>query len=238
MDQLFATVRVVHIVFGLLGLGVFWAPLVLKKGGVWHRRVGWVFVVCMFVASLTAAALAGLRLYLSTKGGLPLTIDAVAGPLFLVNVAALTFVSVYHGVQVLRQKKRTAALSLSVANAAPLLLPAFLLALSIATVVVGVIVRSPVLFTLPIVGLGVSSQQLYCLLRPPKTRMFWWFQHMAGMFGGCIAALTATLITNARHIRPLVPAPEWLFWIAPAAVGIPVLFWWQRRYRKQFKLKG
>jgi hypothetical protein len=35
-----------------------------------------------------------------------------------------------------------------------------------------------------------------------------------------------------------VPAPEWLFWIAPAAVGIPVLFWWQRRYRKQFKLKG
>jgi hypothetical protein len=64
--------------------------------------------------------------------------------------------------------------------------------------------------------------------------MWWWFEHMAGMLGGCIAALTATLITNANYVRTYAPAPEWLFWIGPALIGIPLLLLWQRAYRRRF----
>jgi len=64
--------------------------------------------------------------------------------------------------------------------------------------------------------------------------MFWWYQHMSGMFGGCIAAITAATITNARHIRPFFPAPQWALWIAPALIGLPMLLLWQRSYRAKF----
>jgi hypothetical protein len=234
MDQLIASLRFVHIAFGFLGLASFWLPLFVHKGGTLHRRVGWVFVGAMSFASITAAVLSMLRLVQLKNSSQALTLETASGSLFLLNVALLTFASVYHGVQVLRQKKRTGPVGLQPPGAFHLLLPALLFAFSLAMVGVGIVLRSPVLLTLPVVGLFVSWQQLWCTLRAPQSNMFWWFQHMAGMFGGCIAALTAALITNSRTVAHFAPLPEWAFWIAPSALGVPVLLVWQRMYRKKF----
>lgn len=57
---------------------------------------------------------------------------------------------------------------------------------------------------------------------------------MAGMLGGCIASITASLVINASHITPHVPLPGWVFWILPAAIGVPLLYIWQAVYRKRF----
>lgn len=222
--------RWIHIPAGLLALAVFLVPLLTRKGSRTHRAVGWVFVNAMAVASVTAAALAVVRFIVRQQSGAPLTLTSIAGPLFLLNVAALTGVSVHHGIAVLRRKSPTAA-----PPAWPVVLPAItLVALSIVTIVVGVVTRDPVLLTLPVVGLFVGAQYALSLRRAASNPMWWWFQHMTGMFGGCIAAATAVLITNARHITPTIPAPQWLFWIAPTLVGLPALFIWQQVYRRRF----
>ena len=49
--------RAVHIAAGALSLLVFTVPMVTRKGGVVHRRVGGVFVGAMSVAAVTAAAM-------------------------------------------------------------------------------------------------------------------------------------------------------------------------------------
>jgi uncharacterized membrane protein len=221
--------RWIHIPFGLLGLAVFWIPLILKKGSRWHRRVGWIFVVCMAVASVGAAAICLVR-FAQAVGREGVTLAALGMPLFLFNVSLLTLVSVHSGIATLREKKRVGPSH----NRPAVALAASLLACSIGTLVVAAITRNPILFTLPVVGLFVSGQWLSALRRPPTDRMHWWYQHMAGMLGGCIAAITAALITNARHITPIVPVPMWTLWIAPSALGVPLMFIWIARYRRTF----
>src|SRR5580658_10234168 len=55
MMQLFFHVALwVHVLAGAVALSVFWLPLVTKKGGVAHRRVGWVYVVAAGTIALTA----------------------------------------------------------------------------------------------------------------------------------------------------------------------------------------
>lgn len=230
MQTALAALRWIHIPFGLAGLAVFWIPLVLRKGSRWHRRVGWVFVVCMAVAGVSAFALAGVRLGLALEAGAPWSARTVAGPLFLANVALLTLTAVHHGIAALRLKGRVDADS----GPGTYALPVALLAMSGASLVVGAMVRNPLLFTLPPVGVFIGWNYLTTLRRRPRERMVWWFEHMSGMLGGCIAALTAATITNARYLRPWIPAPEWAFWAAPAAFGLPLLLLWQRHDRRRF----
>ena len=229
MQELFNVLRLIHIPFGLAGLVVFWVPLVLRKGSLAHRRIGWVFVGCMGVASITAAMLAAVRFAIDLNEG-PVTAIGLVRPVFLGNVALLTFASVWYGIRVLRQKGRATPHY----HAIDLAFPVVLLLLSIASLGLGVVTKNPLLFTLPVVGCVVSGQSLFVLLRAPRDRMFWWYEHMSGMLGGCIAAITAAVITNAQYIRPLVPAPEWVFWAAPAAIGLPMLILWRRHYRLKF----
>ncbi len=234
LEQLITGLRWVHIPAGLLGLAVFWLPLVTRKGGTAHRRIGWVFVWCMGVAAVTAAALAAVRWWMARDAALAegraLTVREIAGPLFLINVAALTLTAVHHGLAVLRQKKREGRHR----GLLVIALPAALLLLSAVSVAVGVASGNPVLFTLPVVGLFVGSQYLVIMLRARPRSMWWWYQHMSGMIGGCIAALTAALVQNGPAVRSVVAAPGWVLWIAPAAVGLPALLVWQAVYRRRF----
>lgn len=54
--------RAIHILAGATALLIFWLPLVAKKGGPLHRRVGWVYSVCMDVVEVTAWIVCGSRL--------------------------------------------------------------------------------------------------------------------------------------------------------------------------------
>ena len=43
----------IHVLAGAVALSVFWLPLVAKKGGAIHRRVGWVYVAAAATIALT-----------------------------------------------------------------------------------------------------------------------------------------------------------------------------------------
>ena len=43
------------------------------------------------------------------------------------------------------------------------------------------------------------------------------------MMGGTIAVITAVLVVNPPS------DPEWVWWVLPTALIVPVIFWWVRK---------
>jgi hypothetical protein len=83
-------------------------------------------------------------------------------------------------------------------------------------------------------GLGVllAAGQLRFWLRPPESKRAWWFQHMGGMFGSCIATVTAFVVVNAGWFG--AGRFNLVVWLAPTVVGVGALQIWQAHYRKKF----
>jgi hypothetical protein len=94
-------------------------------------------------------------------------------------------------------------------------------AVSIVSVVFGVIGMS--------MGLGSIAE----FLKPPKEKMFWWFDHMQGMIGSYIAALTAFSAVNLTRWF----GAAWWVWLWPTIIGAPAIAVWTTYYKKQFSAK-
>ena len=71
---------------------------------------------------------------------------------------------------------------------------------SLALALYGLRVRQPLLVGFAPVGLFAGASQLYYWLRPPTSRMHWWFEHMGSMGGCTIAVVTAFLVINAPRL--------------------------------------
>jgi uncharacterized membrane protein len=213
-----------HIIAGVVALASMIVPLVAPKGGRLHRRVGWVFVISMTGVSVTAFALAIWRFTMADAQH-P---NAHAIGFFLFYVATLTAAGVSSGVRALRFKARTMPhrrawdLGISAAN----------VAMGVATLVYGVIDHRTLFIAFSFVGLITGTTQLRYWLRAPTTRLHWWFAHMGGMLGSCIAALTALVVVNAARFGTRTFATT--IWIAVPALGIPAIFAWNAYYRRRF----
>ncbi len=117
MALLFQSVLAVHIAAGTVALLVFWVPLVTKKGGRTHRRVGWVYV-----AAAATLAITGFFLCIQlVSGGSPLRWRA---GIFLAYVSVLAGASAQLGVRALRTKERAGASRAAIDLIPPLLLVA------------------------------------------------------------------------------------------------------------------
>lgn len=217
-----------HIMAGAVALASMCIPLVAPKGGRLHRRAGWVFVVAMTGVSLTAFALAIWRFTTADA----LHPNAKATGVFLFYVATLTAAGVSSGVRALRFKARTLPhhepwdLALAVAT----------VAMGLATLVYGAIDQRALFIAFSFVGLVTGTTQLRYWLRAPTTPFHWWFAHMGGMLGSCIAALTALVVVNAARFGARTFATA--IWIAVPALGIPAIFAWTGYYRRRFATRS
>jgi hypothetical protein len=218
--SMFAPVLALHIAAGSVALGSMWVPMLSRKGGALHRRAGWVFVAAMATVAVTAVVLAAGRLLFDTRP------EAAAAGVFLLYVAVLTSAAVSAGVRVLRAKARTTAHH----HWWDLGLPALLTLSSLAVAVFGVVQRQPLFMMFPLIGLLNGVSDLRYWLRPPTSRMHWWFAHMNGMLAGCIAAVTAFFVVNAGNLG----LPQLAAWLLPpvgGAIGVGI---WTRYYQRRF----
>lgn len=222
MSLLVELTRTVHIAAGALGLVVFWIPMVLTKGGAWHRRVGWAFVAGMGTASVSGGLLCTYRLMTETAP------ERLAAAFFLLFISVLTGAATWKGVRVLRFKNRTdrhvVAVDLAIAGT--------LAAAGLLTLGVGLAEGSPLFAIFGLVGISNGVGDLRYWLRPPATRMHWWFEHMNGMVTTSIAALTAFAVQNASRLG--LEAFGVVIWLAPTLVLVPINVVWQRYYRQRF----
>ena len=211
-----------HIAGGSAALLSMLIPLVTKKGGLTHRRAGWVFVSGMTLVSITALLLAGTRWATD-----PTPRGREAGA-FLFFVSILTATSVSSGIRVLRAKTRTGTHR----HPWDVGLPALLAVSSIASAMYGLRTGNHLFTAFSVIGmLGGGGNLAYWLTRPSHP-MHWWFEHMSSMLGACVAATTAFLVVNAGNLG--MQTFSLMVWLAPSAIGVPTIAIWTRYYRKKF----
>ncbi|MCP3098601.1 hypothetical protein LZ198_06895 [Myxococcus sp. K15C18031901] len=217
---LFSLARSIHIAAGVVGFISLWLPLVARKGGTLHRRVGWVYVGAMGVVAASALVLSGSRFVLEPA--------ARSTALFFIYLSAQSAAASSLGVRVLRARHRTGAhrslLDLAMAG--------LLLGLGLFTAGWGVVMHVPLLWGFAPVGIYTGATTLHYWLNPPKERMHWWFQHMGAMVTSGIGTLTAVLVVNARHLG--ISGMQLAVFLAPTVVGVTGLRIWKRYYRQKF----
>lgn len=216
--------RWLHIAAGVVAFITLWLPLVARKGGPLHRRVGWVYVGAMASAATTGLLISGWR-FLQSPAEHP-------HALFFLYLGVLSASSASLGVRVLRTKTRTSAHR----HPFDVGLALLVLVLALFTGAWGVAVGMPLLWGFAPVGVFSGVSTLWYWLRPPQERMHWWFEHMGAMVGSGIGTLTAFLVVNARHLG--FGGVQLATFIGPTVVGVIGLKLWERYYKRRFAPKG
>jgi uncharacterized membrane protein len=210
--------RGVHIAAGFLALLTFAVPLIARKGGLLHRRVGWVYVYGMYVAAATALLIVPIRM-------IERPLAQWRGPVFLAYVALLSFTSARFGVGVLQQKTRTAPH----ARAVDLAVPGALLTAAVGLLILGAVLRDALLLSFAILGWVVAVPQIRVLRRAPTSKRWWLVEHLGAMLISTVATLTAFTVTNAHRFGD---SNHLVFWLGPTIVLVPLMIYWRRLYEK------
>jgi threonine/homoserine/homoserine lactone efflux protein len=64
-----------------------------------------------------------------------------------------------------------------------------------------------------------------------RRRPGWVRWHAIGMGGSYIGLLTGFYVDNGPHLPLWDRLPHWMYWVLPAAVGAPLIWWALRRFR-------
>jgi uncharacterized membrane protein len=211
----------IHVLAGAVALSVFWLPLVAKKGGAIHRRVGWVYVAAAATIALTGFVNCARMLTDANPAN-------DRSGVFLAYVGIIAAASAQIGVRALGTKRRTAA-SRNPVDLAP---PALLALGGVGLAAFGLREAVPLYVIFAALGVTLGTTQLRFWLEAPATRAAWFFAHMAGMGGSCITTVTAFLVVNA-HRFGLGPF-DLVVWIAPGVLGAVGLAIWRRYYEQRF----
>jgi len=222
---------VTHVTAALLALVIAPLAMITQKGGRAHRRWGTVYLCSMITTNMVAFSLLFWRFNV-----------------FLFAITVLSLYAAVTGARVLQQKrplKGQGPTWFDWGFACIALLTGIGLfawgALGIAGIgVPGIPSGSSLSLALIILPLffGFAIVQsawrdLRRFRRPSSERKGWWYLHMDRMLGSYIALVTALMV---QQVGPRLPGSmAWMVWVAPAAIGSPLIGRWIRHYRRRFE---
>jgi uncharacterized membrane protein len=201
--------RWLHIGSGMLGFFVAPVALATRKGGPAHRRWGRVFFWAMLTAGVTALVAATLK-----------------GLTFLLLTGIFSLYLSLLGYRALYQKRfsrgQRPALYDWLGSGAALLV-------FVGTIVYAVVTRNIVAGVFGLGGTRLAVAELQKLARPAEVDgSRWFFDHMRGFILSYVAAVSAFSATSFTFL----PMAVRFLW--PTVVGVPLMIYWVRRYRRQF----
>lgn len=204
----------IHIAAGFLALVAAPIAMIVKKGGNTHRKWGKVFFYGMTVVTITA-------LIISTVKYIP----------FLLMLSIFSYYSIIKGYRALYLKEmyrgQKPALIDWLAAGLTGIFSIGLLAWGISIFIDG-FSFGWVAIVFGTIGVSSVIQDIRKFRNPPKAKMAWWFEHINGFVAGYIATVTAFSATNLHFL------PTLFAWLAPTAIIVPVMMYWNRKYRVQF----
>ncbi len=205
-----------HVVAGMLVLVVAPAALLVRKGGRWHRRWGFVFAAAMALVIATAAVM-----------WIP------HGHLFLLFLDVMSAYLIFAGLRVIARGRRKArnrvADGVDLAAAAAVLASGCTL-IAIAASANTPLMRNlaPVLVALSAIGAAFAALDIKALGARSRSRLGSLLFHLSAMIGAYVSAVTAFCVINFHA----VPMP--LRWFVPSAVGSIVIGAFSATYRRRF----
>ena len=219
----------VHVLGAVASVAVFWAAAVVKKGSAHHTRVGRLFVRAMTVMLVSALGLSAFNL------SVPLALHPLDARAFWLNAIWQTYVavqlllSVRFGTRVARTHSVCwRDLGTDLPLAAGLLLG------GVALTVFGLGAGHAFNTAFGVVGTISSGRRLFVLLRPPRSPMAWWYEHMSTLLGIGIPLHATFLLAVGRHLPESVGT--WRVALpAVVVLGFPATSIWIRYYRRRFE---
>ncbi|WP_208590279.1 DUF2306 domain-containing protein [Gracilibacillus suaedae] len=223
--MLFELFRISHIIAGFLALFIFWIPIVVRKGGKVHRKIGWVYTYSMAVVAISACYMGFYRIFYDPSGDQTFS-------WFLVYIAILSAATAWYGIRVLQFKKRKTPHR----HVADLAFSFTLLTSSALISVYGFYIDMPLLSYFPAVGLFVGGSQLYYWLHKPSKKGHWYIEHLIGMLACSISTITAFMVFGAPRLLNIESVNIFL-WFAPTIVITPVIIGFSLYYGRKFNQK-
>jgi uncharacterized membrane protein len=219
-------VVIFHVVCGSLALATMLVPILSKKGGKIHVKAGWIYTYAMVVVGSSALVITPWRAFLDPARNS----SSISFAVFLFFIAIFTLSALWEGITVLKFKDRKTP-SKNLSHIGPPVLTVFF---GIIAQLVGWRFHNTLLLVFPFLGHISAKRQLEYWLRPPLTKMHWWYAHMNGMSTACIATLTAFLVTAVPRIWPSPLTRSPILWIAPGVIFGTILKRWIALYKKKF----
>jgi hypothetical protein len=208
-----------HVFFGTVALVVAPVAFFARKGGPWHRRCGFAFILAMALVLFSAGFLWQAK-----------------GHMFLVPLGAVSGYLVFSGYRaVARQRRRVPDL---LEDRIDLLAAAVAVAAALGIVYLAAVASTPLMLGIrpALVGIGaiaVAFAMNEALgFAAPRRRGGWLLAHFSGMIAAYVSAVTAFVVINAHDI------PMMVRWIVPSTAGGAVIvaltlqrisFHWPRR---------
>ena len=193
--------RYIHVLFGAIGLAAFWVPVFARKGAVNHVRFGKIFLWSAYIVLGAASIALLIRVAdLVNRGVGPADEPTLYSYIvFLGYLTFVTFVTVRHGVGVLRLKQDPAGLhtklNVGLAYGA--------IAASTSIVLYALLFSPPLrilLFALSPIGFGVGFGNLRYMKGNTPSRRAWMYEHLGAMIGAGIAFHTAFAVFGSTRL--------------------------------------
>ena len=199
-------ILLLHIAAGFIALSMSGVALATRKGGIWHRRAGSLYVAAMFAVSLST-----------------LWLVLVHPNNFMLAVGLFSFYLVFSGWRAARVRDgRPRRLDHFVGG---LMAAAGLMML--ARAILGFMQEGGaqpwILVVFGSIGLYMVLSDWIDWRKGPITGKDRIARHLSRMLAGTVATLTAALVVNATYL------PDLVIWLGPTALITPVIFWWNAR---------
>ncbi len=215
MDKLFKIFLVIHIISGAIGLISGTMNIIRKKGDKNHKLVGKMFLYSMLSVALTSLILSSLK----TNH-------------FLFIVGVFTFYMVLTANRYLSLKEIGLTQKPKIID---WLMTITMLLFGIVFLVFGIYNLTKgknfgiVFIVFGSLGLRMVSKDIKYFKGKMKIKNYWLIAHLQRMVGAYIAALTAFLVVNGRHVGEILPS--FLVWLLPTIILFPVIIMWTRKYK-------
>lgn len=204
MELVLTTALLIHVISGFAALGTGLSALIAPKGKRLHVLSGRIFYYLMLSVAITAVVVSTVKLNL-----------------FLLLIAGFAFYQNVSGYRSVRNKAiRPRATDWFVTGVGLLTAISMILTLNTILLVFGGI-------SLFLVGSDIRTYSLV-LKGKPVPRLAWLSRHIGMMMGSYIATVTAFVVVNVQHIEP-----EWIPWLLPTVVGVPLMQYWTWKYTRR-----
>jgi uncharacterized membrane protein len=201
MNILLTSLLILHIVSGFTALGFGLAAILSKPGQRIHLLTGRVFYRSMLLIAFSAVLLSSFRLNL-----------------FLLLIAFFALYNNVSGYRSIRNKSlRPSAFDWTITAIGLITGIVMISTLNIVLLVFGSISLS--------LAIGDCIAYTKILGGKEAPRFAWLVKHIGMMMGAYIATFTAFVVVNIDFVQP-----SWIPWLAPTAIGVPLLVYWQRKY--------
>jgi hypothetical protein len=220
---------IIHIVAGATGLGLFWVPVLSRKGGASHRYWGRLFAWLMMVTASMAFCMGvcTLRAPLSTHPHLrdaPF-VSAVFGWM-MIYLAVLTVSLAWHGLASVRNRRQHTANRRALDVGLQLLV--ILAALNCGWQ--GVQIGMPLMLGMPLIGIASGVTNLWFDFQRSPPAHAYLMEHVKALVGTGISVYTAFTAFGAVHLLPQ-QALSPVTWSIPLLIGLGLIFYHWARIR-------